>query len=157
MKLGEHLLSGAFNTRRARRRPAINITSLIDVMFLLVIFLLVSTTFKGSHGIDIRLPAASTAEAQQPEPLELLIEQNGGYRISGEVLTAEQLRPRLEQLLHDYPDASLVLRADEAADFGAVVKAMDIARSTGIQRLVVPTRPADVIGTDVESPKPQER
>ena len=58
-------MSGPFGTNPPRRRPLINITPLIDVMFLLLIFFMVSSTFRSEFGIDVALPTAQTAAAQE--------------------------------------------------------------------------------------------
>ena len=135
-------MSGAFNTKRPRRRPAINITSLIDVMFLLLIFFMVSSTFREQFGIDVTLPEAETAERQEFEPHELVVARDGQFHLGRQVVNEDQLRAALLEILRDDPDAKIVLRADEGADFGSVLAAIDIARAAGGKQLILPTRPA---------------
>ena len=72
-------MDSPFGIRRHRRKPSINITSLIDVMFLLLIFLMVSTTFRHQLGIDVDLPEAGTASAQEMRPHEIVVTRNGEY------------------------------------------------------------------------------
>ena len=71
-------MDGAFNTRRRKRRPAITITPLIDVVFLLLIFFMVSTTFGEPAAIDITLPAAETGADQERPPYEIAVTAHSG-------------------------------------------------------------------------------
>lgn len=133
-------MSGVFGTQRRRRRPFINVTSLVDVMFILLLFLMVSTTFRQQLGIDIQVPAAATATEQSTETHEIAVTREGEFFFGQQKLDEAGLRGALAELLQKTPDASLVLRADEGADFGRVVRVIDIARELGGQRLVLPTR-----------------
>lgn len=133
-------MSGAFNARRSRRRPIINITSLIDVMFLLLIFFMVSSTFREQYGIDVDLPEAATASQQEAEPYEIVVTSQGEYFFGQQRVDANGLREAVKTLLAEQQDARLVLRADEEADFGQVVRAIDIAREVGGRQLIIPTR-----------------
>lgn len=134
-------MSGAFGTRRQRRRPFINITSLVDVMFILLLFLMVSTTFRQQVGIDIRVPRADTGAEQDAGSHEIAVTRDGAYYFGEDRVDEEGLRDRLAAVLKADPEATLVLRADEHADFGKAVRAIDIARELGGQKLVIPTQP----------------
>lgn len=133
--------SGAFNARHRRRGPTINITPLIDVMFLLLIFFMVSSTFKEDLGIDITLPQAETGATQEITTHQITVDRDGKAYFSGEAVTDRELRNRLEQVLAENPEAPLVLRADEGADFGRVLRVIDIARDLEAANLVIPTQP----------------
>ena len=123
-----------------RRRPTINITSLIDVMFLLLIFFMVSSTFREHLGIDVTLPHAESAAEQTVETHEITVTVEGEFFFGEQRVDDTGLRESIVTLLRDEPEAILVLRADEGASFGRVVRAIDIARSAGGARLVIPTR-----------------
>lgn len=135
-------MPGPFGIERRRSKPVINITSLIDVMFILLIFLMVTTTFRKHVGIDVSLPSAEHASQQEVPSHEIVVTKEGHFFLGDRPVDAEELRSALGDLLKAQPDASLVLRADEQADFGAVVRAIDIARAIGGSRLVIPTRRA---------------
>ncbi|HOJ33419.1 MAG TPA: biopolymer transporter ExbD [Candidatus Hydrogenedentes bacterium] len=133
-------MTGAFGSRRTRRRPIINITSLIDVMFLLVIFLTVSTTFREQLGIEIDLPEAATSEEHEKEtPKEILITREGEIFFGGQAVDENGLREALRGFVTQNPETPIVLRADAKADFGPVVRALDIAREVGGTKLIIPT------------------
>ena len=136
-------MTAPFNARRHRRRPAINITSLIDVMFLLLIFFMVSSTFRDQFGVDITLPEAKTATQTDVTSHEITVDAEGRTFFGGKPVDAGALREGIAALLAEDPEAVLVLRADEKADFGPVVRAIDVAREVGGTRLVIPTRYLD--------------
>ena len=133
-------MSSAFNTRRHRKRPSVNITSLIDVMFLLLIFFMVSSTFRHEFGVDVTLPEARTAVETEASSHEIVVTEGGAFFLGQREVTDEGLRSALSGLIVKDPEAKLVLRADAKADFGRVVRAMDIAREVGGSRLVIPTQ-----------------
>ena len=120
---------------RKRKRPGINITSLIDVMFLLLIFFMVSTTFAEHPGIELKLPTASTAEPSKLEQLTLAIDKTGRMFLNDKPIEEVKLRDRLKTASAK-PDAVLVLRADKDVPYGYVIHAMDISRQCGIRRIV---------------------
>lgn len=129
--------------RRHRRRPHINITSLIDVMFLLLIFFMVSSTFRTHLGIDLTLPQAETALEREVTLHEITVTQSGDFYFGQQRVDETGLRTTMRQLLETDPEATLILRADARADFGRVVRAIDIARDVGGTKLVIPTQPTD--------------
>lgn len=137
-------MSGAFNAPRLKRRPSINITPLIDVMFLLLIFFMVSSTFREQVGIEITLPGAETATAQEVEAYEIIVDRDGQIYFGDEPVDDAGLRSALARVLKEEPAARLVLRADREADFGRALRAMDIARDVGGERLIIPTAPIDL-------------
>lgn len=120
---------------RKRKRPVINITSLIDVMFLLLIFFMVSTTFAEQPGIKLKLPSASTAEPSKLEQLTLTIDKDGRMFLNEVPVQEEKLRVELKAAASK-PDATLVLRADRDVPYGYVIRAMDISRQSGIRNIV---------------------
>jgi biopolymer transport protein ExbD len=140
-------MNGAFNARRPRRRPRINITSLIDVMFLLLIFFMVSSTFREQYGIDITLPEAETASEQDVDQHEIVVTEDGALFFGDQRVDEAGLREAMTRQLEAKPDSVFVLRADEKADFGLALRAMDIARSLGARysedgrgaTLIIPT------------------
>jgi biopolymer transport protein ExbD len=120
---------------RKRKRPIINITSLIDVMFLLLIFFMVSTTFAEQPGIKLKLPSASTAEPSKLERLTLTIDKGGRMFLNDVPVKEKTLRAELKAAASK-PDATLVLRADRDVPYGYVIRAMDISRQSGIRNIV---------------------
>lgn len=133
-------MDGAFHSPRRRRRPVINITSLIDVMFLLLIFFMVSSTFRETLGIEVMLPQATTASEVDSGTHEIVVTAEEIYFVGEQRVDRAGLEAAVRAILADEPEATLVLRADEAASFGAVVDVFDLARRLGATDLVLPTR-----------------
>jgi len=123
--------------------PEINLTSLIDVVFLLLIFFMVSATFERQALLRVELPEASTAARESvPDKVELIITDTGDYFIGENMLADTRkstLRLALSQAFAANPDAVLVVRADAAAEHRMVVRAMDAAAAEGISKLSIAT------------------
>ena len=125
---------------KSRRRISINITSLIDVLFLLLIFFIVSSTFLEQPGMKLDLPKTTRKEALRIEGYTLFIMSDESMYINEEPVTMEQLPEDLKAIAPELEERGLILKADENVRYGLVVEVMDIAKGSGIQKLVVATR-----------------
>jgi biopolymer transport protein ExbD len=123
--------------------PEINLTSLIDVVFLLLIFFMVSATFERQALLRVELPEAATSERETlPDRIELVITETGDYFVGDNMLADQRrdtVRLALSQAFADRPEALLVIRADSRAQHGLVVRAMDAASAEGITKLTIAT------------------
>ncbi|OOG24532.1 biopolymer transporter ExbD [Thioalkalivibrio denitrificans] len=123
----------------------INLTPLIDVVFLMLIFFMVSTTFERHAELQIDLPRAETAqEEQRREIIELAIDAQGRYFVNGQELVntrPETLRAALTQVSDGDTSLPLIIRADANTPHQSVVTAMDVAARLGIARLSIATTP----------------
>ena len=128
---------------RSDERVDINLTPLIDVVFLLLIFFMVSTTFDRHAKLKVDLPEASAkATQQQDEPVVLSIDAKGNYFINDRQVVntrLETLKTALQKTVADNKDVSLVLRADAKTPHQSVVRAMDAASQLGLTRLSIAT------------------
>lgn len=139
-------MSGPFNTPPRARKPSINITPLIDVMFLLLIFFMVSSTFRDYLGIDVDLPSAANAASQDADVHRIVVDRDGRYFLGTETPKSEaELKSALQELINANEEATFILEADENASFGAVLRAIDIAKTVGGERLIIPTAPPDLV------------
>ncbi|NIR32117.1 MAG: biopolymer transporter ExbD [Gammaproteobacteria bacterium] len=129
---------------RREREPDINLTPLIDVVFLLLIFFMVSTTFERSSELAIELPEATTEPAQQePEAIEVAIDASGRYYVNGTELINTQLssvKQALSRAAGGRDDPPIVISADGRSPHQAVVTVMDAARQLGLVHLTFSTR-----------------
>lgn len=126
---------------KPRRRPAINITSLIDVLFLLLTFFLVTTTFIEQSALKVELPSMQNADRVQQEKRFILnVSPDGQMVFNGERLTQEALKERLSSASSDV-DASggLILRADRGLPYGEVMGILDLIKGSGVKRFVIAT------------------
>ena len=125
---------------KTRRRVIINITSLIDVLFLLLIFFIVSSTFLEQPGMKLDLPKTQRREAMRMEGYTLFIMSDESMYINEEPITMEQLADELKSVAPEVEERGLILKADDNVRYGLVVEVMDIAKLSGIKKLVVATR-----------------
>ncbi|MGH7565151.1 MAG: ExbD/TolR family protein [Gemmatimonadota bacterium] len=123
-----------------RRKALINVTSLIDVVFLLLIFFVVTSTFLERPGIDLTLPEAGTGETEV-SVVTVRIVADGQVFVGPEAVPLESLAGVLEARLRAEETTDVTLEADRSVPHGRVVAAMDAARRAGARGLVVATRP----------------
>ena len=125
----------------------VNLTPLIDVVFLLLIFFMVSTTFTRETQLEVDLPQAeNSAESVQERPIEIVITAAGEYRVNGEGLVnaqARTLRLALTKVAGDNYDLALIISADAQTPHQAVVTAMDVAGGLGFSKLSITTRESE--------------
>jgi len=129
---------------RPRTQPEVNLTSLIDVVLLLLIFFMVSTSFVKQSQIAIRLPEAeSTAVVEDvPEKIDVMITENGTYLVNGRELInnrAETIRNALQKVSAGNNQLPLTISADANAKHQYVVTAMDVAGRLGFTRISIAT------------------
>jgi len=129
---------------QSRPEPDVNLTPLIDVVFLLLIFFMVSTSFVRQSQITIRLPEAeSTAMVEEPpEKIEIMITDQGTYLVNGRELInnrPETIRNALQRVSGGNTDLPLTISADANARHQHVVTAMDVAGRLGFVRISIAT------------------
>jgi biopolymer transport protein ExbD len=133
--------------RRVQEELAINITPLIDVVFLLLIFFMVTTTFNRETRLLVNLPEANAELAESmPTQIEVIVARDGTYSINGRVLVNNRLDTLMRGLeLESNGDRSLpiLLIADAEATHQSVVTAMDGIGQSGFTRLNIATQRAE--------------
>jgi biopolymer transport protein ExbD len=121
----------------------VNLTPLIDVVFLLLIFFMVTTTFDRHAKLKVSLPESSAKiTQQQSDPLVLSIDAKGNYFINDRQVvnqSLDTLKQALQKVIGDNSDMALVLRADANTPHKAVVRAMDAASQLGLTKLSIAT------------------
>ena len=132
-----------FRTQIQEDESGINLTPLIDVVFLLLIFFMVSTTFDTTSEIKIELPQASANQAiTQNESLTILIDPRGFYYLNGKRLknkTADLLLLELHRLVGDNKNIPVVIQSDANSPVQSMVTALDIVGQMGLQHLSIAT------------------
>ena len=104
-----------------RRKTLINVTSLIDVVFLLLIFFVVTSTFLEQPGLDLTLPEAGSAETTVREQVTLSVDADGEIFLNGDPVLLEGLADRIEQALERAETERVLLEADSRVSHGRVV------------------------------------
>ena len=130
------------NFRAARRRRAefgIDLMPLIDVVFLLLIFFLITTSFarpKEEHKIPVNLPSGVTgSESKSDDPVTIVVAADGRVRFEDEEIAGTDLLDRLTTLKKDRPDAAIMLRGDTEAAHGNVVETLDAIKASGFDKV----------------------
>jgi biopolymer transport protein ExbD len=127
-----------------KEEPTVDLTSLIDVVFLLLIFFMVSTTFERESVLKVDLPeASSVAEREEiPDSMELVIDSEGRMYLNDQRLLDSEdrtIRAAMVQMAGEERDIPLILRADRLTPHHYVVTAMDVAAQLGFLNLSIAT------------------
>jgi biopolymer transport protein ExbD len=137
-------------TARAKEQPEVNMTSLIDVVLLLLIFFMVSTSFVKQSQISIRLPEADSSSVvdEVPQQLDIMITEQGTFLVNGRELVnsrPETIRNALQKVSGGNTQLPLTISADANARHQFVVTAMDVAGKLGFVKISIATvnDPAD--------------
>ncbi len=126
--------------RPPRRDVRIDISALIDVVFLLLIFFAVSTTFLESTGLDLELPSADTSAAPESRDVTVWIGEEGNLRFDGRDLQLADLETDLKAALEQAERKFVVIMADRNARLEHVVQVMDLARKSGAVGLTIASK-----------------
>ena len=129
-----------FSGGRRRDESTVDVTPLIDIIFQLVLFFMVSTTFISSPGIDVDLPRSSSQTILQDEnDLEVWVTRDGGVQVDETPVDWSGLRAAFTGAQKRNPRTLVIIKADKDVDHGRVVAVLDLARSLGLSRLAIAT------------------
>ncbi|MGX5173897.1 ExbD/TolR family protein [Aliikangiella sp. IMCC44653] len=130
--------------RKKRGEVAINLTPLIDVVFLLLIFFMVSTTFTRETQIKLELPKADVEKLDsEPDVIEISIDKEGRMFVNGKSLVnsdVDTIKRALSPMLNQNKNIPVIISADSNAAYQSVVTAMDAASQLGISNLKMATQ-----------------
>ena len=115
----------------------LNITPLIDLVFILLVFFVVNTSFVKEAGVEIERPSAKTAVTQEQATILVAVTRDGEDWIDKQRVDIRALRGHIERLHAESPEGSAVVLADAAAPAGIVMQVVDQARLAGIAKVAV--------------------
>ena len=126
---------------RAKRyiKPIINIASLVDVLFLLLIFFMVTSAFVEQPNIKLELPSTRHSEVSKIENMVLTIARDGELFIQDRLVDKKNLAKELRRVILDTSDDVLVLKADKFVPYGVVIDIMDAVKGAGYRKVIAPT------------------
>ncbi len=128
-------------TSRRPRRVGLDMTPLIDVVLMLVIFFMLTTTFVLAPGIKVDLPQGRSVQKIREGDAIVLITKEGNLYYQNEQTDLPALQEVLRQTQQQQPGVRLIIKADTQARHGRVVEVMDMAKGVGIERLAIATAP----------------
>jgi biopolymer transport protein ExbD len=131
-----------FRERRARKDVLLNVTSLVDVLFLLLIFFMLTGTFKRVGELELRLPPSTTStpeNAAPPHQADLVLRESGSLTLDGKSVDLADLKARLEALLAEDPATQVTIKAEAKVEHGDVVRLVDIIRDAGFKGVGIGT------------------
>jgi len=127
--------------RKPRYQIEMPLTSLIDIVFMLLIYFMLTANFIVEEGIDIKLPQADQSAAQEEVTKEITVFVNseGSTYIGGELVPESELMATLQEMIGSQPDRLVIIKADRTVVLNSAVRVMDIAKSAGAGRLCIAT------------------
>lgn len=133
-----------FHTKR-RKMPSITIVSLIDILAILLIFFIVTTTFRDKlPQLQINLPESKSASVSSSEPKKTILLQikgPGQITFDGKPVTAAALPAAIREVQKSNPGCAITMQADKEAPFGTVVSVLDALQEAGIRNIPAVARP----------------
>ena len=124
-----------FNIERKSRAPTLALTSMLDVIFLLLCFFVTASVYsQWESEINIQLPTATSSEEPDRLPGEIIanIAKDGTLRINGADVTLRQLGDKLAKIAKYYPGQAVIIRADRETSYESLVEVIDVCRGAGV-------------------------
>ena len=124
--------------RRQRRKSAeLNMSPLIDMIFILLIFFVVTTSFVKESGVDVQRPVAQTAETKESTNIVMAITAENMIVVESKPIDVRSVQSYMERFLMQNPNGSVILAADRNSRSGIVIQVLDACRLAGVKNLSV--------------------
>ncbi len=127
------------NKRKPRYQIQPPLTSLIDIIFMLLIYFLLTTNFIVEEGIKIKLPDAKAAAPQINQEITIFVDKEGTTYILNKKIPIDKLYTRVREMIGNNTDRLVVVKADKTVILNKAVRVMDIAKAAGASRLCLAT------------------
>ncbi len=121
-----------FNQQQQDEESEINITPMLDVVFIMLIFFIVTATFVKEAGIDVNRPDAATAVKQEKANILIAIGANDSIWIDRRQVDIRSVRPNIERLHAENPQGTVVIQADKESKTNTLIQVMDASRQAGV-------------------------
>ena len=125
--------------RKQEEESEINLTPMLDVVFIMLIFFIVTASFVKEPGVEVVKPLASTAESKPTATILVAVTSKGQIWIQRRKVDARAVRANIERLHAENPQGAMVIQADEDAETGLVMQVMDAARQAGVAKVSLAT------------------
>jgi len=127
------------NRGNQKTSAAVDIAPLIDIVFILLIFFLVTTTFVRDTGVQVQRPQATVTRTLEPTSLRVSVAPSGAVYTQGQAVSLDQLRDRVRQFVSRERQRSVIVIPDKSVPSGRLIEVMDAARSAGAVGVAVAT------------------
>lgn len=129
-----------FRASDSATKPSINITPLLDAVFILLLFFAVSTSFMYVGAIEVELPKAdTTTESKSKDTVRVVVTKDNQFRIDNATVTSQDLNRALADIHAASPGSSLIIEADTGSLHGAVVRVIDAGKAAGFESFAIAT------------------
>ena len=125
------------SSRRNNDENALDLTPMMDIVFIMLIFFIVTTSFVKEAGIEVNKPKAANQSKQKNANIFVAIKDNGEIWLDKGRVDVERVGARIEKLLAEQPTDVVIIQADKDAKHGVVVKVMDAIKDAGIDRISI--------------------
>jgi biopolymer transport protein ExbD len=127
-----------------RDESRFDLTPLVDVVFLLLIFFMLSTTFIVAPGIKVKLPKSSSTEiSREKKEVRVVMAKDDKIFVEQKLVSIDELGKYLMKAARESPEGMVIIQADERVLHGKVVEVMDVAKTSGFNKLAIATRPKE--------------
>jgi biopolymer transport protein ExbD len=127
--------------RKRHRMPPeqaeINMTPMIDMVFILLIFFIVTTSFVKESGIEVNRPNAQTSERKEQGNILVAISKNGEIWIDKRHIDVNAVRANVQRMHIENPEGTVIIQADQSSETGTLIKVMDQIRLAGITQIAI--------------------
>ena len=123
--------------RRERQKAEINMAPMLDMVFILLIFFLVTTSFVRESGVEVQRPVARSARVEAASSLQIGINRGGRIFAGGRQVDVRSIRALVERFLAENPDGNVLIVADRETRTGLTVRVLDFCRLAGAERVAV--------------------
>lgn len=129
-----------FSQTQVEDESEINITPMLDVVFIMLIFFIVTATFVKEAGIDVNRPDAATAVKQEKANILIAIGPNNDIWIDRRQVDIRSVRPTIERLHAENPQGTVVIQADKESKTDTLIQVMDASRQAGVYNVSIAAR-----------------
>ncbi len=133
-------MSRLSHSHQHQEEPSINLVPLIDLIFVILLFFVVTSSFVKEAGIEVHRPDARTAMPQERANILIAVTRDGEVWIDGQRVDPRTVRSHVSRLHAEHPEGSVVVLADEESRTGLLVQVVDQARLAGVNNVAVATR-----------------
>lgn len=117
------------------RENEVNLTPMLDVVFIMLIFFIVTASFVKESGIDVNKPEVAKPDPTEDVNILVSINENSEIWIGGRLIDPRAVRANIERLHSEYPGASVIIQADEKSYNNTLVQVMDASRQAGVYKI----------------------